>query len=201
LDPANHSPSPLAALAQFKVLHTAVAELERTLPGGMRLMDSIRSVRDDTWVKLKTALGAPLLSAADALKWPLRIDYPSAPAPQRRAFERAYAELLHLQAEGERMGMGLAVADWTKGYGLYPLQALVQPIELRFKYHFMGSKNTNRVDKPEWAFANITDVLYEHESFVREYLQPLAAASGFGAVDVKVGSARWVLEAAASSSS
>lgn len=37
--------------------------------------------------------------------------------------------------------------SWWNAQGLYPLQALVQPISLRFKYHFQGSKNTNRVDK------------------------------------------------------
>ena len=31
--------------------------------------------------------------------------------------------------------------------GLYPLQALIQPISLRFKYHFEGSRQTNKLDK------------------------------------------------------
>jgi len=31
--------------------------------------------------------------------------------------------------------------------GLYPLQALVQPVSLRFKYHFDGTRETNRLDK------------------------------------------------------
>jgi hypothetical protein len=31
--------------------------------------------------------------------------------------------------------------------GLYPLQALVEPISLRFKYHFEGSRLTNKLDK------------------------------------------------------
>jgi len=31
--------------------------------------------------------------------------------------------------------------------GLYPIQALVQPVSLRFKYHFEGTRQTNRADK------------------------------------------------------
>lgn len=31
--------------------------------------------------------------------------------------------------------------------GLYAIQALVQPIALRFKYHFEGTRQTNRLDK------------------------------------------------------
>ena len=31
--------------------------------------------------------------------------------------------------------------------GLFPLQALVEPISLRFKYHFEGSRPTNKPEK------------------------------------------------------
>lgn len=31
--------------------------------------------------------------------------------------------------------------------GLYPLQALVQPVALRFKYHFDSERETNRLDR------------------------------------------------------
>ena len=31
--------------------------------------------------------------------------------------------------------------------GLYSLQALIQPISLRFKYHFESSRQTNKLDK------------------------------------------------------
>lgn len=187
MDPTNHKPSPLAALSLYRDLHQAVVQLERTLPPGMALLDSVRAVRSDTWARLKAALGDKLLAASDALKWPLRVDYPSVPAPERRAFERTYTEMLYLQSEGERLGLVPATADWTTGDGLYPIQTLVKPIELRFKYHFQGTRNTNRVDKPEWGFANIQDAVYEHAAFIADYLQPLTAQAGYGKVDVKVG--------------
>lgn len=76
--------------------------------------------------------------------------------------------------------------SWAAGNGLYPIQALCKPIALRFKYHFMGTRSTNRVDKPEWAFANIQDAVYEHTAFISDYLQPLTARAGFRNVDVKV---------------
>ena len=31
--------------------------------------------------------------------------------------------------------------------GLYPLQVLIKPVALRFKYHFDGTRQTNRIDK------------------------------------------------------
>lgn len=57
--------------------------------------------------------------------------------------------------------------------GLYPLQALVEPINLRFRYHFMGSRSTNRADKPEWAFSSIRDTLVDLSPFLSGYVQPL----------------------------
>jgi len=36
--------------------------------------------------------------------------------------------------------------------GLYPFQALVQPIALRFKYHFEGSRQTNKLEKVRKPF-------------------------------------------------
>lgn len=189
LDPANHKPSALAAVPLFRRLASSVAELASTLPPSMSLVRIITSVRDDTWNSLKRVMGDTLVSASEPLKWPLRVEYASVPAAERREFERAFTELLYLQSEGERLGLAPPALDgppWATGEGLYPIQALVRPISLRFKYHFQGRRNTNRVDKPEWAFANIQDVVYEHAAFIADYLQPLAASAGFGGVDVKV---------------
>jgi hypothetical protein len=36
--------------------------------------------------------------------------------------------------------------------GLYPFQALVQPIALRFRYHFEGSRQTNKLEKVRKPF-------------------------------------------------
>ncbi|CAK9780171.1 hypothetical protein CC85DRAFT_270800 [Cutaneotrichosporon oleaginosum] len=186
LDPAGHKPSALAAIPLFRRLNSSVAELESTLPSGMALGRVLRTVRDDTWAQLKDLMSATLVSASEPLKWPLRVEYASVPAAERRAFERAYADLLALQAEGERLGLTTPQSEpaWASGAGLYPIQALVRPIELRFRYHFMGKRNTNRVDKPEWAFASITDMVFEHAGFIADYLQPLTARGGYGSVDV-----------------
>lgn len=40
-----------------------------------------------------------LLDALEGLRWPVKVDYPNVPVVQRRAFERAYLDLLYLQAE------------------------------------------------------------------------------------------------------
>lgn len=190
LNPANHKPSALAAVPLFRTMAASITEIEGTLPRGMNLLRILVGVRDDTWNKLKAILADTLVKTSEPLKWPLRVEYASVPAPARRAFERAFTEMLYLQAEGERLGLHQPsmtdVLPWATGDGLYPIQALVRPIALRFKYHFQGRRNTNRVDKPEWAFANIQDAVYEHAAFIADYLQPLVASVGYGSVDVKV---------------
>ena len=40
-----------------------------------------------------------------------------------------------------------SLEERTEKDGLYPIQALVQPVALRFKYHFEGTRQTNRLDK------------------------------------------------------
>ena len=60
---------------------------------------------------------------------------------------------LSADIRGENLGVGRETnAEWYEGQGLYPLQAMIQPIGLRFKYHFHGSRNTNRVDKVRMPF-------------------------------------------------
>jgi hypothetical protein len=55
---------------------------------------------------------------------------------------------MRLIFRGENLGVNHGKRpQWYEGAGLYPIQAMIQPIALRFKYHFQGSKNTNRVDK------------------------------------------------------
>ena len=82
-----------------------------------------------------------LLDAAEKLKWPMKVDYSTSTPEDRTAFEMAFYNLLKLQSIGEK------IRDSTKQEGLYPLQALVQAIALRFKFHFEGARQTNRLDK------------------------------------------------------
>lgn len=186
LDARSHHPSPLAALPQFWELHDLVGRMQRTLPDGTALLRRIVEVRDETWNGLKEIMSNNLLKACEPLKWPLKTDYASLSPVQRRNFERAFQDLLYLQLEGEKLRVtNVKSPHWSSGTGLYPLQAMIGPIELRFKYHFQGSKSTNRVDKPEWAFSNILDQIYQHQAFLGEYLQPLIERAGYRGVDAR----------------
>jgi hypothetical protein len=58
-------------------------------------------------------------------------------------------ELLTLACRRGEKIPAVAAADGAAAdkAGLYPLQALAQPVALRFKFHFEGTRKTNRLDK------------------------------------------------------
>ena len=56
---------------------------------------------------------------------------------------------------------------------LLPLQVMVHPLDLRFRYHFNGDKPTNRLDKPEYFLTHVVDVLEAHNDFFLDHFQPI----------------------------
>lgn len=100
-----------------------------------------------------------LISAAENIGWPMPIDYAFVPPESRKEFEAAFLKLTKLQSMSVfwswtctyfsfpyLSGKNILGAQLEEG-GLYPLQALVQPVSLRFKYHFQGTRQTNRLEK------------------------------------------------------
>lgn len=56
---------------------------------------------------------------------------------------------------------------------LAPMKLLLEAIDTRFRYHFSGRKETNRIDKPEWMFTFVLNTLKEHEEFIAASIQPV----------------------------
>jgi hypothetical protein len=57
---------------------------------------------------------------------------------------------------------------------LTPIELLIKPFRTRFEYHFMGSRQTNRPDKPEYFFTQILNWAKENHHFVGEVFQSSA---------------------------
>lgn len=93
----------------------------------------------------------------------MTVDYANASTDQRTAFERAFLRLLQLQkvyaplldCESSLCSFSFCSSEIilsssgsrSEKDGIYPLEILVQPVALRFKYHFEGTRKTNRPDK------------------------------------------------------
>ncbi|KAK6623999.1 hypothetical protein RUM44_010857 [Polyplax serrata] len=54
-----------------------------------------------------------------------------------------------------------------------PMMQLIKPLKKRFVYHFMGTRQTNRADKPEWYFTQILTWIKDHHEFVEKNVQPV----------------------------
>ena len=54
----------------------------------------------------------------------------------------------------------------------HPMKYFIDPIKLRFNYHFNSDRPTNQLDKPEWYFDNLIATCRETLSFLREFIFP-----------------------------
>ncbi|TFK93535.1 hypothetical protein K466DRAFT_572441 [Polyporus arcularius HHB13444] len=148
----------------------------------LHIVAFLEGVVERTWRDMKGVLSSTLLEAAEKLKWPMKVDYASVAPEDRKAFENAFYNLLKLQTIGEK------IRDTSKRIasakeGLYPLQALVQAVALRFKFHFEGTRQTNRLDKPEWYFTHIVNESHEHRPFMESIVQALLSSTEYRTVN------------------
>lgn len=67
-----------------------------------------------------------------------------------------------------------------------PMTIMVKPLRKRFIYHFYGTRQTNRVDKPEWYFTQILSWIRDHIRFVDQWIQPVVDRLGLVYINAKV---------------
>ncbi|KAF8649759.1 hypothetical protein AX16_005526 [Volvariella volvacea WC 439] len=146
----------------------------------LHLVKFLQRILDKTWINIKGVLSSALLTASEKLGWPMAVDYASAKPPDRNTFEKAFLDLLTLQSLGSKIGVTQSISEKP---GLYPLQTLVQAVSMRFKYHFEGDRNTNRIDKPEWYFTNILNVIHEQKNFMDSIIQVFISSTEYRAIN------------------
>ena len=67
-----------------------------------------------------------------------------------------------------------------------PVSLLIQPLKKRFLYHFYGTRQTNRSDKPEWYFTQILTWIRDHADYLTKWVQPVIDKLGLHHIDAKV---------------
>lgn len=75
----------------------ACSSIQSEDASGLHLITFLNRIRDKTWADIKKSLATPLLEAAESLRWPMPVDYASAPEEKRKAFEGAFGRLIGLQ--------------------------------------------------------------------------------------------------------
>ncbi|EIN13385.1 hypothetical protein PUNSTDRAFT_129073 [Punctularia strigosozonata HHB-11173 SS5] len=178
------APISLSSLSEYRTLQsfvTSVSEkceevLDSTGVQSLHLTKFLEHLRRRTWSEIKDVLAAPLLEAAEKLGWPMKVDYIAAKPQDRKAFEDAFMSMLKFQELGQSIHPTPPEGEQSEKDGVYPLQALVQPVSLRFKYHFEGTRQTNKLDKPEWYFTHILNVAHDQRPFLEAVIQPLLSS-------------------------
>jgi len=105
------------------------------------------------------------------LKWPLTTETDSLNQNYTSDLKSLIAQMTKLQ---------FSFNESTSGV-LWFITILTKPILLRFKYHFSGDRETNRIDKPEWYLDFITSMLKYHMEFLVNAVHP---AMEMGSVDI-----------------
>ncbi|KAF1935280.1 hypothetical protein EJ02DRAFT_460522 [Clathrospora elynae] len=164
----------LAPYKQLRALHTRLANLQGAAEGAApQLLHHVGKITQALRTKILDAFSSDLDHILKKIHWPT--PKANVPAPLRDEWETAMVKLLDLQLP-ELDGM-----SYVSGPGdkvklppvLFPLEVLVQPLEMRFRYHFDGDKPTNRIDRPEYFLTHITTLLSDYSTFVADHVQPV----------------------------
>jgi hypothetical protein len=137
------------------------------------LLHHVDTITQSLRTKILDAFSADLDRVLKQIHWPT----PKATiAPQlREQWETAVVKLLDLQMP-ELQGTSYVTGPVDKVKlppVLFALQVLVQPLEMRFRYHFDGDRPTNRIDRPEYFLSHITTLLNDYNGFLSDHVQPV----------------------------
>ncbi|KAI8366458.1 TIP-1 family-domain-containing protein [Choanephora cucurbitarum] len=117
--------------------------------------------------ELEAILVKNFKTVLDDIGWPTQIKPPYGPQLKSKldAFKAAFHHLIQLQKSTE----GQIQQDVL----LIPVVLMLDGLSLRFRFHFEGSKPTNRADKPEWYLAHTKNTLASHIPFIMTTIQPI----------------------------
>ncbi|KAF2175042.1 hypothetical protein K469DRAFT_703365 [Zopfia rhizophila CBS 207.26] len=159
---------------QLRSLHTRLILLQDDAEGAApQLLYHVNKITQALRTQILYAFSSDLEKMLKKIGWPT----PKATLPShlQDEWEAAVGKLLDLQMP-ELEGMEYSTGSGNKiklPAVLFPLEVLVQPLEMRFRYHFEGDKPTNRIDKPEYFLSHVTTLLNDYSGFVVDFMQPV----------------------------
>ena len=66
---------------------------------------------------------------------------------------------------------------------VYVFELLCMPMRIPFRYHFSGNRKTNRIDKPEWIYNYVKEIIEQYIPFIVSVIQPIVDDCGLHDVD------------------
>lgn len=172
---ANLDSNPDAAIQAYSSLQRLVQGLERAqiLAEGAapHLLDQISTMTNSLYEDIKREWEEKLRKALDGMKWPKKDMNLTGKHIEDWSH---YTKLLLKLQEPSLLHKGSESTTQAANEPtvLLPLAVMVQPLALRFRFHFYGDKPTNRLDKPEYFLSHTLDLLEQHNAFLTDFVQP-----------------------------
>lgn len=164
----------LAPYKQLRALHTRLILLQDDAEGAApQLLHHVNTITQALRTQILDAFSSDLEQVLKKIRWPT--PQAAIPGHLQDEWETAIAKLLDLQMP-ELEGISYSSRPDAKNKlpaVLFPFEVLVQPLEMRFRYHFEGDKPTNRIDRPEYFLSHITTLLNDYSGFVLDFVQPV----------------------------
>ncbi|KAF9354374.1 hypothetical protein BGX26_007797 [Mortierella sp. AD094] len=176
--------SAMKALVPYSSLVQLSNNVKGTLGGNnIKLEGFLNSSAEGLLQEFKSHLSKKFQASLDAVGWPTPIPDPSTISESKQDdFEFNFKEILLLQEPT----YGPLHRSGEEPYPpLLTTELMVAPLILRFRYHFDGKRQTNRLDKPEWYLSHILELIKEHTPFLQDYVQGIVQGTEYKEYDVK----------------
>ncbi|XP_054710324.1 RAD50-interacting protein 1-like [Uloborus diversus] len=190
------------------------SQIEETLKGGVsdQLIDIYEEIQS-IWKKLKASkcknvveyskktmlywheillekFGCEFKKVFESLNWPVLSTNLSTPLNQSSEalvrFNQLFMSVYKIALPDEYTKTLDIVEGIEDPSILLPLQLMLQPLQKRFAFHFMGNKPTNRLDKPEWYLTQILTWITDHTIFLEESVQSLLDKEGLSRFNARI---------------
>jgi hypothetical protein len=174
---SNFKSSPQAALQPYLRLKSIVSAVKQAQPAAEdaapHLVDHLERTVKVVWQQMKDAFSSEFEGTLGKFNWPnkdaqldsqLQVEWT---AGVERLLDLQDPEL---QDQESRTSLARSNEDPIV---LLPLEVMMKPLELRFKYHFETDRPTNRPDRPEYFLSHVIGLLNAYEGFFGINLQPV----------------------------
>ncbi|KAI5651976.1 RINT-1 / TIP-1 family domain-containing protein [Phthorimaea operculella] len=110
------------------------------------------------------------------LKWPFASGVENSPPPKEIILKFSnLTKYLFLIQEPEDLISSTITDEFYQGQDpCLPVRLLLRPLKKRFTFHFTGTRQTARVDRPEWFLTQTLTWIRDHQNFVKTHVQPVA---------------------------
>ncbi|XP_013168977.1 PREDICTED: RAD50-interacting protein 1 [Papilio xuthus] len=110
------------------------------------------------------------------LKWPMTSTSESS-QPSKDALMKFsnLTRYLFIIQEPEDLIPNSNLEDLSSGsHTSLPVRIMLRPLKKRFQFHFTGTRQTARIDRPEWFLTQTLTWIKDHRKFVNDHVQPVA---------------------------